>query len=754
MEKQLSIRQEQNSSNKDKSMQAFTMIDTILPMAVVKDGYEYLYDMSQRWVLFGDIIRKRGNTYLDHLKQDHPPILAFNYDIISDGRTQERPVNFQLVKIIDRREKKPDKEKESISDKRGIEAYNLSTGHDPKKRPIVVIDPRAGHGPGIGGSKVDSQVGVALNVGHPVYFILFLTQPVPGQTIADVQQCQIYFLEEVAKRHPQALKPAIIGNCQAGWAAALIAADRPDVTGPLVLNGSPLSYWGGVKGANPMRYKGGLLGGSWLASLSSDLGNGQFDGAHLVEGFEGLNAANTLWTKSYRLYSKIDTEEKRFLDFEKWWGGFFLLSREEIHFIVTNLFVSDELEQGFLKLHKGSYINLKNFKDPIVVFASKGDNITPPQQALNWITKVYKNVDEIKKHSQVIVYLLHDSIGHLGIFVSSKINRKEHKEIIGCVDAIEFLSPGLYEMVIKEGPSKPWLNDHEVEFAERSMEDILQMDDGLEDEEAFHSVSAVSKFNDALYQEYLSPWVRMFSTDFSSEFLKQTHPLRIQRYGFSDLNPFMTPFKGMAKIVSKNRRPAAEDNVFSKMEAVYSDMMINTLEFYQKSQDSLLESMFYTLYGNKWSKALFYSDEKSSKPDAFYTEQKKSPMFQELENQLWRNAMKKGGFEEAIIRILLAVTSADRIVGMAEYDAARLIMKTDKRLEKINPDQMKHMVKDQSAILEKDRDMALETLSGLIPEEKDRSAAINIARNIAGADTILTLEETTLLERIEKILFK
>ena len=86
------------------------MIDTVLPMAVAKDGYEYLYDMAQRRVLFGDIIRKRGNTYLDHLKKDHPPVLAFNYDIINDGRTQERPVNFQLVKIIDRREKKSDKE--------------------------------------------------------------------------------------------------------------------------------------------------------------------------------------------------------------------------------------------------------------------------------------------------------------------------------------------------------------------------------------------------------------------------------------------------------------------------------------------------------------------------------------------------------------------------------------------------------------------------------------------------------------------
>jgi len=62
-----------------------------------------------------------------------------------------------------------------------------------------------------------------------------------------------------------------------------------------------------VRGVNPMRYSGGLLGGSWLTALAGDLGNGLFDGAWLVKNFEDLNPANTLWTKQYNLFSKIDT---------------------------------------------------------------------------------------------------------------------------------------------------------------------------------------------------------------------------------------------------------------------------------------------------------------------------------------------------------------------------------------------------------------------------------------------------------------
>ena len=45
----------------------------------------------------------------------------------------------------------------------------------------MIVDPRAGHGPGIGGFKEDSEVGVALSAGHPVYFVIFFPDPCPGR---------------------------------------------------------------------------------------------------------------------------------------------------------------------------------------------------------------------------------------------------------------------------------------------------------------------------------------------------------------------------------------------------------------------------------------------------------------------------------------------------------------------------------------------------------------------------------------------
>ena len=719
----------------------------------LKQGYEYLVDFSQRSVLLADILRKRGNTYLEHLISGQPPVLVFDCEPVMDGKNFERPVNYALVRIQDRRCKRPAEKMLDKEKRMRRPEHDRETGPDPYKRPIVVIDPRAGHGPGIAGLKLDSQIGTALNAGHPVYFIKFFTDPFPGQTVGDVQRAQVKFIEKVAHLHPKAEKPAIIGNCQAGWAAALIGADRPDVTGPLILNGSPLSYWGGVRGASPMRYRGGLFGGSWLASFGSDIGNGKFDGAYLVAGFEALNPANTYWTKLYNVFSRVDTEERRFLDFEKWWGGFFMLSREEIRFIVNNLFIADELEQGFLKLQEGSHINLKNFKDPIVIFASAGDDITPPQQALNWIPSVYKTVDEIKRCEQVIVYLLHEHIGHLGIFVSTQITKKEHKEIISSMDALEYLSPGLYEMIIKEGPESGGRDDYLVAFEEREIQDILDLGGEHNDVEAFHSVSAVSKFNDKMYRDFVSPWVRAFSSEVTADYFRQLQPLRIQRYAISDMNPFMWPVKPLAGLARSYRRPLETDNFFSKAESVVSGCVQSWLTYYQRTRDDIQERLFYMTYGNEWMKTLFFDPEREARSRRVEPQPERSEFFRELEEKLWQSAMKKGGFGEAIIRIVIAVSRANQVFDMRQYRAAEACMRSDERLKKIRPEQVKQMVKEQSAILEKDEETALQMLVELLPDDDDRLKAFEVAYNVMRSDLEFDDQEVALLDKVRVILF-
>src|SRR3974390_2433651 len=347
----------------DMSLDKQTVSDGV-PPSFFTSALEYLVDAGQRSVLFLDVMRQRGVQFREHMAETVPNVLDYGVELVVDGRNLERPVNYGLVRIV------PPK---------GVEI-------DLKRRPFVVVDPRAGHGPGIGGFKAHSEIGVARKAGHPCYFVGFMPEPMPGQTIEDVARAEGVFLDKVIALHPQADgKPCVIGNCQAGWAVMILASLRPELFGPIIIAGAPLSYWAGVRGKNPMRYSGGLLGGSWLTAFTSDLGAGKFDGAWLVQNFENQNPANTLWTKQYNVYSKVDTEPDRYLEFEKWWGGHVNLNAEEIQFIVDELFI-------------GGRLYLRNIRSRMVVFCSKGDNITPPQQALDWILDCYAHVDEIRAY--------------------------------------------------------------------------------------------------------------------------------------------------------------------------------------------------------------------------------------------------------------------------------------------------------------------------------------------------------------------
>ncbi len=366
---------------------------------------EYVTDLGQRCLLFWDTLRQRGDNTLAHERAGYPLLLKFDHETLIAGSELPRPVNYSLLRILPGPEQRI----------------------DSNTRPVVIIDPRGGHGSGIGGFKQDSVLGESLRAGHPTYFISFSHSPQPGQTLADIVEAQARFIEIVSALHPTSSKPIIIGNCQAGWALMGLAAKRPELPGLIIINGAPLSYWAGVNGRNPMRYTGGLLGGGWLARLGSDLGNGRFDGSWLVSNFENLDPANTYWGKYYQLFSQVDSEAARFLDFERWWGSPTLLNGEEIEMIVDDLFIGNQLSGGLDR--KSSGIDLKRIEVPVVVFCSYGDNITPPQQALNWIADVYPSDLALHEAGRTIVYLRHASIGHLGIFVSGKVARREHR---GC----------------------------------------------------------------------------------------------------------------------------------------------------------------------------------------------------------------------------------------------------------------------------------------------------------------------------------
>ena len=539
------------------------------------DILAYQRDCWERAILFWDTLRERGDNMLEHERLGLPPLLDFRTETLLDARTFQRPVNYVLLSI-------------SSSLAEAEPCYH------PAKPPVIVIDPRAGHGPGIGGFKQDSEVGVALNEGHPVYFVSFLPEPCQGQTLADVLHALRRFVEEVAKRHP-GQPPVLYGNCQAGWAVTLLSADCHGLVGPAVLNGSPLSYWSGEAGVNPMRLAAGFTGGTWLTHLIADQSDGRFDGAWLVQNFENLKP-EAVWEKYAGLFADIDHERERFLSFERWWNGYYFLSREEILAIVENLFVGNKLERGLLKVCHDCFVDLRRIRNPLVIFASYGDNITPPHQALGWIPAVYKTTDDLRAAGQRIVFLTNPHVGHLGIFVSAAVARFEHRAILESMVEIEALSPGLYEMKIENPTGDPDCRkpQYSVRFESRRVEDLHFAKDSA----ASKRVNEVSEATEFLYKSFFSPWVQALSNPWTAEAAKWLHPMRLSRYLFSSsFSPGLRAMAGVAESLRRTRQPLPYDHPMLVNERALIEGTTAMLEAVRRRRDSSLETAFRLLYG-------------------------------------------------------------------------------------------------------------------------------------------------------------
>jgi hypothetical protein len=596
-----------------------------------------------------------------------------------------------------------------------------------------------------------------MQAGHPCYFVGFTPEPMPGQTIEDVMHAEAAFFEKVISFHPEAEgKPCIVGNCQAGWAVMMLAATRPELCGPVIVPGSPLSYWAGIEGQSPMRYSGGLLGGSWLAALSSDLGQGKFDGSHLVTNFENLNPANTLWSKQYDIWSSVDTGAERYLDFEKWWGGHVNMNADEIQWIVDNLFVGNRLATAEIVTQAGQRIDLRNIRSPIICFCSKGDNITPPPQALGWIVDLYAKDEDILACGQTIVYAIHDSVGHLGIFVSGSVAKKEHQEFAANIDLIDVLPPGLYEAVMTPktaDAAHPELinGDWIVRFEPRKLDDVRDIvGPSLENERRFATVRRVSEIGLGTYRTFLQPFVRAAANEHSAAWLKQISPAQMTLAVFSERNPMMRPLTQLADQIRMQRHQVSADNPYLQWQAAASKAIVTALDSWRDLRDAAVEQMFLTTYGSPALQALAGLRASEEPPRRRPGNEPERAAFVEERIKDLLGKIAQGSPRDAVLRCLGYIGMGG--AGVDERAFNQLVqMRT--RYGDMSLEEFKCAVRDQYFSLLLDEEAAIEAIPSMLPADADaRKKLLRDIHHIVDAAGDLDEEQVKRLSRIEALL--
>ncbi|MEM8935321.1 MAG: DUF3141 domain-containing protein [Pseudomonadota bacterium] len=719
------------SAHWTKSTTADSDIQT--PLGLVDAWVQYLRDASQRAALTLDVLRQTSDVHAAHTQAGSPPVLAYDYELVLDGANAPRPCNYILLKI-----KPPE----------GVTI-------DDAKRPYVIIDPRAGHGAGIGGFKPESQIGVALAKGHPVYFVGFRAHPEPDQTLADVCDTEAAFVAEVERRHPKSKKPVTIGNCQAGWATAVMAATHPEVTGPIVLNGAPMSYWAGNIGRYPMRYSAGVFGGLPLTLMSSDLGAGIFDGASLVLNFEQLNPSRNWFGKYYDLYRDIDKEgvAKRFIDFERWWGAYYMMTDAEIRWIVEQLFVGNYLGKNQAQLDPGVPIDLKQIRSPIICFASEGDNITPPAQAFNWILDTYRDEHDIVAHRQRIFYMIHDRVGHLGIFVSSSIAKKEHKGMASVLETIETVPPGLYEICIEsEEPhgTDPDGDAFVIRIAPRTFEDLSNVTGDRRDEAVFAGVARASEAGAEMYESTLRPFVKAAMPELVAKAISDASPMRLKKQAFATDTPMGQLAKTIAPSAAETREPVDERNVFLQTERMWADYVVRCMDMARDLKEAATEMAFFSLWATPW--ALAYGHSKAGA--RHHRERGRLEDMPEVRDALSRQ--KEGGLAAGIARLGLAFVQNRGSLQLAQIERIATAIRTMAPYKNFNDDERRAIMDRQRLIVQFAPDKGLGSLPALIKSEADRKQAETVLKFIFEADEKdVPLEVRTacdsVLEHLEKV---
>jgi hypothetical protein len=484
-----------------------------------------------------------------------------------------------------------------------------------------------------------------------------------------------------------------------------------------------------------------------------DLGNGKFDGAWLVTNFENLNPANTLWTKHYNLYSKIDKETPRYLEFEQWWGGHVLLNAAEMQFIVDELFIGNKLATAEIVWSDGSRVDLRNIRSPIIAFCSKGDNITPPQQALDWILDLYSSVDDIRAHGQTIVYAVHESVGHLGIFVSGSVAKKEHDEFASNIDMIDVLPPGLYEAVLT--PKDPHHRtadliggDYLVRFEARTLDDIRALGgNNEEDDREFAAVARLSQVNLGLYRTFLQPWVRIWANEGFAAWMRRLHPLRLQYEAFSRANPFLRPVLSSVESIRESRQPVAADNASWQVQEWFSDWVQTSLDAYRDVRDHMLEATFHAVYGLPLVQALLGLKATDGSPrcrpvdDAAHL----ALVAQRIEDLKGR--IPEGGPRAAVIRALLYIRMPEGVVDERGFN---LLQRMREEAGKgLTLAAFKTLLREQFFMLLLDERRAVEAMPDMLA--KDPDLALRMANNLRRVIDVVGVKTDVAKARLAEI---
>src|SRR4029079_8783123 len=293
--------------------------------------------------------------------------------------------------------------------------------------------------------------------------------------------------------------------------------------------------------------------------------------------------------------------------------------------------------------------------------------------------------------------------------------KKEHTQIVSVLKYIQELPPGLYGMEIHETQGDDGTVEYDVTLHERKLEALkrLQKYDRV-DEKPFEAVAALSELTERAYELLVRPCVREATPEWVAKVLREWHPLRVQRWWFSDRNPLLAGLPHAAQIARAYRRPRSRDNAGRRAEMLFSEYVAASLDLYRDLRDAMSEAAFFEVYGNMLS--LQMADQRAVIRKQTRFDARALPAVRQVLDEI-----DQGGLPEAIVRTgLLLVKAGGGKRKRAQMEHTRELLAPTGVLRHIDQDQFRRLLHEQTLIVEFEPLQAKRSLARLVRTAGDR----------------------------------
>ncbi len=390
------------------------------------------------------------------------------------------------------------------------------------------------------------------------------------------------------------------------------------------------------------------------------------------------------------------------------------------------------------------------------MFCSWGDNITPPAQALHWILDTYATDEDLLANEQTIIYMLHQTVGHLGIFVAGDVNRKAAcRGRPHARDGRDAAARPVRDDDQRQG-AQPRPDDeliahrYSVKFKERKLQDIRDMGGTPKDEKPFEAAARLSEINEGLYLRYISPFVRAVANEPTAALMRELHPGRVRQHIFADkVNPAMGVVKVAAESVRKNRHQVADDNVFVGIEQTFSDTLVRSLDLFRDLRDGTQELLFKAIFEDPFvQRALGVTGKRdTSRGDEGA---RRAQLAEKIEELKAREV--KGGTLEAFVRICAYIHKGQPAAEERGFKALKQIYDEAHENTRKTLVEFKDAVREQTFLVRLDEQHALETLTVLLADREHRLATMHAVRRMEKAMGAIDAEREARIRHVEELL--